>query len=348
MENLNNMMSHASTSELTIYRNSVDKHISKRISSSSEEEQEQPELNKTKIVNSSDEWETSGESNELQTDNNNFMIEDFIAEAREQLSSRSRDNQRSSRSVERHEEEARPGTSRSDEYRQREISPESRSNKIIRDAEGGKAKMYELPGEFRNFLAFEQQPQFNEDLGLDFKKEFVHSSMVDESYQLVGSHLDQNMQDRIIQGEYVDFSRLIPKDRILTADDNRYEMVVKDGKTYWVPAGNQEGTSISNFNRWEQAFRVYSDVYMRAYPHRSSELVQYCHLIHTASQSYTWKNVYMYDKDFRLHMARHPTCSWSIILQQAWVVRLKDRLKMNWSGSGNRPSDKKEICKRFN
>ena len=134
MENLNNMMSHASTSELTIYRNAVDKHISKRISSSSEEEQEQPELNKTKIVNSSDEWETSGESNELQTDNNNFMIEDFIAEAREQLSSRSRDDQRSSRSVERHEEEARPGTSRSDEYRQREISPESRSNKIIRDA----------------------------------------------------------------------------------------------------------------------------------------------------------------------------------------------------------------------
>ena len=208
--------------------------------------------------------------------------------------------------------------------------------------------MYELPGEFRNFLAFEQQPQFNEDLGLDFKKEFVHLSMVDESYQLVGSHLDQNMQDRIIQGEYVDFSRLIPKDKILTADDNRYEMVVKDGKTYWVPVGNQEGTSISNFNRWEQAFCVYSDVYMRAYPHRSSELVQYCHLIHTASQSYTWENVYMYDKDFRLHMARHPTCSWSIILQQAWVVRLKDRLKMNWSGSGNRPSDKKEICKRFN
>ena len=83
----------------------------------------------------------------------------------------------------------------------------------------------------------------------------------------------------------------------MTADDNRYEMIVRDGKTFWVPASSHENTAISNFNRWEQSFRVYSDVYMRAYPHRASELVQYCHLIHTASQSYTWENVYIYDKD---------------------------------------------------
>ena len=80
---------------------------------------------------------------------------------------------------------------------------------------------------------------------------------------------------------------------------------------------------------------------MKAYPHRASELVQYCHLIHTASQSFTWKNVYMYDKDFRLNMAKHTNRSWSIILQQAWAVRLKEKIK--FAGNSTPRSDRKDL-----
>ena len=104
-------------------------------------------------------------------------------------------------------------------------------------------------------------------------------------------------------------------------------MIVQDGKMFWVPVSSNETTDICNYNRWEQAFRVYADVYMRTHPHRSSELIQYSHLIHTASQSYVWENVYMYDKDFRLYLSRHPRHIWSIILQQAWAVRLKDKIR---------------------
>ena len=50
------------------------------------------------------------------------------------------------------------------------------------------------------------------------------------------------------------------------------------------------GTSIQSF---------FSDIYMRAHPHRSAELVQCNHLIHTAAQTFVWDNVYMYNKDFR-------------------------------------------------
>ena len=108
----------------------------------------------------------------------------------------------------------------------------------------------------------------------------------DESYHLVGSHIDEHMQERIIRGEYIDFGRLVPKDRILVANNQRYEMVVHEGKTYWLPANLHKSTAISNYNRWEQAFRVFSEIYMKAHPYRSSELVQYNHLIHMASQSY--------------------------------------------------------------
>ena len=173
--------------------------------------------------------------------------------------------------------------------------------------------------------------------------------MVDKSYQLVASHLDDGIQEKIVNREYVDFERLVPKDRVLVVDDSTYEMIVRDGKTYWVPASNYENTSISNYKCWEQAFWVYSDVYMRAHPQRAPELVQYNHLIHTTSQSYTWENVYLYDKDFRLHLARHPNRSWSIILQQAWVMRLKDRIRTNTGNHNSTGGEhKKDICKRFN
>ena len=34
----------------------------------------------------------------------------------------------------------------------------------------------------------------------------------------------------------------------------------------------------------------------------------------------------MYDRDFRLHISRHPERSWGVILHQSWVMRLKDRI----------------------
>ena len=68
----------------------------------------------------------------------------------------------------------------------------------------------------------------------------------------------------------------------------------------------------------------------------------------------------MFDKDFRMHMARNPQRNWGMILQQTWSLRLKDRLpqgqsfsnsgtnqnKNSWEGmSNNQTSDP---CRRFN
>ena len=325
---LNKMMSQASALELTVYKNAVENQINKRNSSSSEDNK----------MDTSEETGISDESNEQIVDSD-LLINDFIAEARERTAYEKplRDRDTAFARVETYSRERadRPSTSGyidrramdrrhgggKQSHRDMEEDPEDIADNLIRSAERGKARCHELPGELCDFELSHEKNTYPD---LDIRREFVHSAMVDESYQLVGSHLDQAMQDRIIRGEYVDFARLVPKDRVLTADDNRYEMIVRDGKTFWTPASSIESVSISNFNRWEQAFRVYSDVYMRAYPYRASELVQYSHLIHTASQSYTWENVYMYDKDFRLHLERHPSRSWAIILQQAWAVRLKD------------------------
>ena len=111
---------------------------------------------------------------------------------------------------------------------------------------------------------------------------------------------------------------------------------------------------MTNFSRWEQAFRVFSNIYMCKYPDRSSELIQYNHVTHTAALLYTWDNVYLYDRDFRFHLSRYPNRSWAVILQQAWTMRLKDRNKHD---NGNQDSQgkgqgkfkgRKDVCWQYN
>ena len=117
----------------------------------------------------------------------------------------------------------------------------------------------------------------------------------------------------------------------------------------------QDSLTINGYGRWEQVFCVFSDVYTRAYPHRSGELIQYNHVIHTISLTFVWDNVYKYDKDFRLHLSRFPKCNWGIILNQSYVMRLKDKKtdsnKNNFGFAGSNNNQRwgyKDACKRYN
>ena len=186
-----------------------------------------------------------------------------------------------------------------------ELTPEQKAEKLVIAVENAKARIFPNTGTV-------QQTPFN------------FTAKIDEDYLVVGAHIDEQMKNRIIKGEYVDFGKLLPRDRILAEEDGRLELVIRNGKTFWVPVS--ESVSINGFSRWEQAFRIYSNIYTHQYPHWSTELIQYNHIIHSIAGLYTWENVYSYDKEFRLHLAKHPERSWSVILQQAWAMKLRDRL----------------------
>ena len=228
------------------------------------------------------------------------------------------------------------GPSTSGYQQPRQPREESRGDQIVKEAESAKARVLATPGMIESS---------------ELIPGVIHSSVLDEDYMVVGSNIDMNVQKRIIENEYIDFARLLPKDRVLQEEDHRMEIVSKGGHTYFVPAADREyNGGVTNFNKWEQAFRVFSNIYMRQYPHKAAELIQYNHIIHMASLNYTWDNVYLYDKEFCLHISRHPTRSWAIILQQAWAIRLKDRLRTdNYPGGGDvRRPRSKEPCRRFN
>ena len=167
-------------------------------------------------------------------------------------------------------------------------------------------------------------------------------------YLIVGAHVDDAYVRRIIYHEYIDLARLLPHDHIANQEDNRMELLNRNGMSYWVPVADREPSgTISNYHKWDLAFRVYSKIYTAQYPHKAGELIQYAHVIYTASMTYMWENIYMYDKDFRLYISRYPLRSWSVILQQAWNLRLKDRLR--YEGLGDRGRQKsKEAYRHFN
>ena len=104
---------------------------------------------------------------------------------------------------------------------------------------------------------------------------------------------------------------------------------------------------------------MFSNIYLRANPDRSTELIEYNQVIHKISLTYSWENVYMYDKDFCIHMSKHPERNWGMILQQAWALHLKDKFQVNQGsgnnhnhngndGKGNKPFNSGEICRRYN
>ena len=178
-----------------------------------------------------------------------------------------------------------------------------------------------------------------------------YSSVVDKNYIMVGGHIDTMLCDKIKKGEYIDFSRLLPWDR-MTPNENRLELIQKGGQTFFVPAADRDGVVISSFYKWEQAFHVFSNIYLHEHPEKAMELTQYNHIICTASMSYAWDNVYQYDKEFRRHIGVFPNRSWAIILQQAWTLFLKDCLNSNGnhkqSNINNGKFHKKEACQHFN
>ena len=324
------------TSAITIYKNAVQESVSQRNFPSDE----------ARNTSSSD--EPIDTSDEL-TDTELINVDQFVAahagirlpeppSQPSQMGTSPNDGQQAhaSHQVAPHEREAR--------YLPPPVMPPAelqRSSQMIREAEAGKITAYNVKG------------------NLQVSEQVLHSALLDENYLLVGNYVDEATCQKIGEGAYVDFSKLMPHDKLGTDEgDQRMEMVNRGGRTYWIPMGSdKEATHISNYGCWEQAFRVFSNIYTRYHPHKSGELIQYNHTIFTAAQSFAWENVYRYDREFRIHMSRyHLQQNWGVILQQAWSMFLKDKIPVpgtpgggpreGGQGSGN--YRRRKLCFDFN
>ena len=181
------------------------------------------------------------------------------------------------------------------------LTPDQHADRVIREAESARARIFETPG--KETIA---------------NNDYLQSVMMDDEFMLVGSHINKVTYAKIVDGKYVDFGKLIPHDKIAVEEDQWLEKVICGGRTYWVPPN--ESVSITNITCWDQAFRVFVNIYTKQFPYRAVELIEYNHIIHSISSVYVWDNVYSYDKDFRIHIRKNPNRSWSVILQHSWSL----------------------------
>ena len=265
-----------------------------RISTSSEEDQSGDEI--TRII-PRDEEELNETSNET---NKQLLYEKFV-------DCRLREHRKESRETRPGErryvvDDEMPSTSRRKSYdtaprmtlppappRQTlaEIA-EERTKELLRKAENSKANMLQVPGR--------ESLDSNYDNVIFSSSDLFHSVVVDEDYSAIGKHIDEGLRKRIQEGEFVDFARLIPRDQVLALNDNRIELVNNNGRPELRSVSEVE--TIGSFGKWEQAFRIFSTVYTDRYPERAKQLLQYNHIIFSASLTFTWSNVYAYDIDF--------------------------------------------------
>ena len=337
-------------SEVTIYRRAVpllselnepkldNQKLVNRISTSSEEDQSGDE-NQGGI-------RTTDVSKNQQEINDALIYEKFVdCHLREHRRESSLSTDRWNYDDLSRDEEPQPSTSRDQTENRRgptlAVLAEEKTREMIRKAEVSKASMLQVPG---------KRVVTKEPIQVFSSNDLLHSVVVDEGYSAIGRHIDESVKRRIQEGEFIDFARLIPKDRVLALNDNQIEIVNNNGKPELRTVSDSE--VIGSFNKLEQAFRIFSTIYTDHYPERAKQLLQYSHIIFSASLMHSWSNVYVYDIDFHLHIAENPGRNWGIILQQAWTLHMKERLgsynRNNSSfstGAGNNNSGNGTQCK---
>ena len=89
------------------------------------------------------------------------------------------------------------------------------------------------------------------------KEQFAHSVFVDADYLFISSHLYEGTKRKIEASQYVDFGRLLPRDRIDAMEDNRMVLVNNNGEQFYQPYADKVNLySIDSYAKWELAFRV--------------------------------------------------------------------------------------------
>lgn len=212
-----------------------------------------------------------------------------------------------------------------------------RADGVIRDLHQNKADLAKPSGELSQFLLS------------SLVRDFKHFHLT--------SHVDKKIKERIQAQDFtVDFRRLLPKSRAKSHYDDRLHVVHQEGSTFFVPAGDREVKEINGYKTWEVAFKIFMGIFNQFWPDRMHELLQYSHVIQTASLGHPWESVFNYDIAFREIMTEQPNTHWGMISQQTWTLQFGENYKggslsgINPGGSttAKAQNQNRKPCWRFN
>ena len=67
----------------------------------------------------------------------------------------------------------------------------------------------------------------------------VNIALIDQDYQMIDAHIDEALRKKILNNEYIDFSKLMVNSRSYRDEEGgqRMEIVNRNGQTYLAPVG---------------------------------------------------------------------------------------------------------------
>ena len=146
--------------------------------------------------------------------------------------------------------------------------------------------------------------------------------------------LDKALEDRILRGEYVDFSLLLPETLYQTQTPSlqlRYEESPPGSLGSPLTVVKRKKPGVDSFQKWLDVFTACMLVIVTAYPNRAVELIKYQQILSHAVTKFKGLAWYTYDEHFRRRAARDLTIAWDRIDIELWTVTFTGTAKPHCS-----------------
>ena len=152
------------------------------------------------------------------------------------------------------------------------------------------------------------------------------SASVQPASKLISGAVPKKVSDRILAGEFVEFSDLLPlvaSSAHATTHSNtvKFELseggplrVVEDG----VPRGKTR--HVCDLATWMEAYTIYVHTLIQVAPHRALELLAYQALIVEANRRFVPEGWLDYDRQFRLAASADPSKKWDTLDVNIWQI----------------------------
>ena len=131
------------------------------------------------------------------------------------------------------------------------------------------------------------------------------------------------IKERIIKGEYIDFSTLLPKAMFSSSPEPDQPSLF----TVQLPSSSGDisvrpaikSRKITSFSSWMEAWNVYLAVTIDHMPSRAPSLIAYQRIITSASVQYPLESWLTYDIQFRTLAASNPSLRWDVRHADLWL-----------------------------
>ena len=143
-------------------------------------------------------------------------------------------------------------------------------------------------------------------------------------------HLDKSLEDKILRGEYIDFSLLLP-DSIThpqaPALQLRCDESFPGSLGYPINMIRKRNPIVDSFHKWLDAYTTYMIAIVSHYPRRALELLQYQQIISRAESKFRGLTWLSYDVQFRCRAAHDLNLNWGSVDLELWTVTFSGQAK---------------------